>query len=210
MTSNENHTSTDAADETSDSLDPTLGEDELLALLKRSHLAAVTLEKIAKSPASKSRKITLALIGQPKTPRHIALSLLRNLFTFDLMSVGVMPALAADIKIASEESLINRLEKLSIGEKLSLARRASARVVSALINESDARVVNMALENPRITEAMVVKSLVRFNSSELLAQTVRLHPKWSIRPEIQTALQRRADRISHHKAPGKTAAKPDS
>jgi hypothetical protein len=209
MTSNEDHTSTDAAEQTSDGLDPTLGEDEVLAMLKRGHLAAATLESIARSPASKSRKITLALIGQPRTPRHIALSLLRNLFTFDLMSVGVMPTVAADIKIASEESLINRLEKLSIGEKLSLARRASARVVSALINESDARVVNMALENPRITEAMVVKSLVRFNSSELLAETVRLHPKWSIGPEIQAALQRRADRISRNHPPGQTAAKSD-
>jgi hypothetical protein len=174
---------------------PDANEDQTLALIKGSAVTSATLEKTAKAPATaKSRKIKLALIEHPHTPRHVSLSLLRSLYTFDLMTVALMPVVAADIKIAAEESLINRLDKLSTGEKLSLARRASTRVVAALLHQSDARIVNAALESPRLTEIVLVNALVRRGSSELLDQTVRRHDKWSIRPEIQQALQRRADR----------------
>jgi hypothetical protein len=210
MTSKENRSSSNAAVEPAGSPDPTLGEDEVLALLKRSDLAAPTLERIAKTPIARSRKVTLALIRHAKTPRYVALALLRNLFTFDLMSLGLTPGLAVDIKFASEESLINRLEKLSLGEKLSLARRASGRVVAALINQSDARVINMALGNSRITQAMVVKALAHLPSSEVLVQAVRCHSKWSLSPEIQTVLQRRADRSAQNNAGGQTAVESDS
>ena len=187
--------------------DPSLNEDQVLALLKRNDIAAAVLEKIARNPASsKSRKIKLALMEHSRTPRHVALSLLRNLFTFDLMNVALMPTVAADIKIAAEESLIHRLDKLSIGEKLSLARRASARVVGVLVNEADTRIVTASLESPRLTEAMLVNSLMRHASSELMVQAVRLHPKWSIRPEIQQAVQRRAERLSQSKLSAENTA----
>jgi hypothetical protein len=190
--------------------DPALSEEQALALLAHGDLTASVLEKMGKHPVSKRRKVALALIAQLRTPRHIALSLLRNLFTFDLMGVALIPAVAADIKIASEESLIRRLEKLSVGEKLSLARRASARVIGALVKEADARVVNVALESSRLTEAMVVESLVRFDSSELLAQAVCRHPKWAIRPEIQRALERRAERLSQNDDSGEASAESNS
>ncbi|HEX4486045.1 MAG TPA: hypothetical protein VH088_07255 [Terriglobales bacterium] len=172
-----------------------VNEDQTLALLRQPAATSAVLEKIAKDPATaKSRKIKLALIEHLHTPRHVSLLLLRNLYTFDLMTVALMPVVAADIKIAAEESLIQRLEKLSIGEKLSLARRASTRVVAALLHQSDARIVNAALETPRLTEIVLVNALASRDSSDLLDQTVRRHAKWSLRPEIQQALQRRADR----------------
>ena len=185
--------------------DPALSEDIALALLKRGDLTAPTLEKLAKNPAlAKSRKIKIALIEQPRTPRHVSLSLLRHLYTFDLMTVALMPVVAADIKIAVEEALINRLETISTGEKMSLARRASARVAAALLADADMRVVNTALENSRLTEAMVAKSLLRHDSADSLAESVGRHVKWSLRPEIQHALQRRAERMAANQSPEQT------
>jgi hypothetical protein len=190
---------------------PALSEDRALALLRSGDLTAGALEKIAQNPALvKSRKIRLALLEHPRIPRHLSLSLLRNLFTFDLMSVALMPTVAAEIKIAAEESLIHRLEKLSVGEKLSLARRAPTRVVAARVMEGDGRIVNTALENPRLTEAMVVKSLSRHDSSEFLAHAIRRHPKWSNRPEIKHALARRAERLSQSNLSDQTIAGSDS
>jgi hypothetical protein len=100
-----------------------------------------------------------------------------------------MPTIAADIKIAAEESLINRLEKLSLGEKLSLARRASGRVAAALLNEPDARVVDAALQNARVTETAVIKQLTRRKTNQILVEAISNHPKWMLRPEIVVALQ---------------------
>ena len=185
--------------------DPALTEDLALALLKRSALTAPSLEKLAKNPAlAKSRKVKIALIQHPRTPRHLSLSLLRHLYTFDLMTLALMPVVAADIKIAVEEALINRLETISIGERMSLARRASARVVAALLGDTDMRVVNTALENSRLTQAMVAKSLLRHDSADSLAEAVRRNGKWPLRPEIQIALQRRADRIAANLPPERT------
>jgi hypothetical protein len=130
--------------------------------------------------------------------------LLRHLYTFDLMTLALMPVVAADIKIAVEEALINRLETISIGERMSLARRASARVVAALLGDTDMRVVNTALENSRLTQAMVAKSLLRHDSADSLAEAVRRNGKWPLRPEIQIALQRRADRIAANLPPERT------
>jgi len=170
---------------------PELTEDLALALLKRAELDRETLEKISKSGGlMKSRKVRLALVEHPKTPRHVLLPLLRHLFTFDLMRVALRPAIASDIKVAAEESLINRLEKLSLGERLSLARRASGRVAGALLHDSEPQVINVALQNSRLTEAAVIKELARRQANLHLIHAIYGHSKWSVRKEISIALLR--------------------
>ena len=171
--------------------DPELTEDLTLALLKRPDLQPEFLQKVSKnSSLMKSRKVKLALVEHPKTPRHVLLPLLRHLFTFDLMRVALRPTIAAEIRVAAEESLINRLEKLSLGEKLSLARRASGRVAGALLHDSEPRMIGAALQNSRLTEAAVIKELSRRQANSQLVTEICAHPKWSVRKEIKIALLR--------------------
>jgi hypothetical protein len=100
-----------------------LDEDSALALLQRTDLQPDSIEKLSKnSIASKSRKVKLAIVRHPKSPRHVSLPLIRKLFTFDLMQVALTPVVAGDLKMAAEEVLINRLETISGGEKLSSLR----------------------------------------------------------------------------------------
>ena len=173
-----------------DDMGPALTEDFALSLLKQPALSPEVLEKISKNSAlMKSRKLKLALVAHPKTPRHLLLPVLRHLFTFDLMRVALMPTIAADIKIAAEESLITRLEKLSLGEKLSLARRASGRVAASLLDEPDRRVIDAALQNSRLTETAIIKQLTRRKTNQILVDAICNHPKWKLRPEIMVALK---------------------
>ena len=60
-----------------------------------------------------------------------------------------------------EESLIARMESISSGERLTLAKRGSTRVAAALLADLDERVMRAALENPYMTEAWIVKALLR-------------------------------------------------
>jgi len=171
--------------------DSALDEDLALALLQRSDLPAEVLEQISKNAAvGNSRKVKLALLGHAKTPRHVSLALLRKLFTFDLMKVALTPLVAGDIKAAAEEALIKRLESLSLGERISLARRAAGRVVGALLHDPETRVIHAALENPRLTEGLVVRALMKNGASAALVLAVCEHPKWSLRYEIRVALLR--------------------
>jgi hypothetical protein len=168
---------------------PTLTEDLALQLLKRNDLPAEILERIGKNGAvAKSRKVKLALIKHPRTPRHVSMPMLRHLFTFELMHVALAPVVPADVKLAAEETLIRRLETISIGEKLSLARRASGRVSGELLLDPEPRVVSTALENSRLTEAAVIKVLMRQNVTAKFVELVCHHPKWSMRREVRIAL----------------------
>jgi hypothetical protein len=171
--------------------DPTFNEDLALALLKNTDLQPETLEQISKNGALlKSRKIKLGVVEHPKTPRHISLHLLRQLFTFDLMKVALTPLVAGDIKSAAEEALIKRLESLSLGERMSLARRASGRVAGALLLDPENRVVDAALENSRLAEALIIRALTRHECRPALVRSVCQHARWSLRRDIRVALLR--------------------
>src|SRR2546430_6729074 len=157
--------------------DPALAEDFALALLKRSDLPVEVMEQLAKNTnALKSRKVKIALASHPKTPRHVSVPLARQFYTFDLMKVALSPTVPADVKVAVDDVLISRLKTVTTGERLTLARRASGRVAAALLLEVEimdgktiagktvacgTRVMRAALENPRLTEALVINSVLR-------------------------------------------------
>jgi hypothetical protein len=191
--------------------DPDLTEDLALALLKRADLPAEVLEQFAKNAnAVKSRKVKIALAGHPRTPRHVSVPLVRQFYTFDLMNIALSPSVPADVKVAADDVLISRLNTVTIGERLTLARRASGRVAAALLRDVekmdgkivDGRVINAetvgrenrvmqtALENPRLTEALVISSVLRPAASAALVHAVAHHAKWSCRREIRAALLR--------------------
>lgn len=193
MTSDDVHPAapTLSMDTSQDSLNSeSAGEDQALSLLKQADLAAQTIEELSKNPALlKSRKVRLAIVGHPRAPRHVSLALLRQLFTFDLMQVALLPTVAGDIKKAAEDALINRLESVTLGERLSLARRSSGRVASVLLGDKETRVTSEALENPRLTELLILRAL-NDDASQHLVHSVCQHPKWSTRREIRSALLR--------------------
>jgi hypothetical protein len=171
--------------------DPALTEDLALGLLKRRDLPTEVLDRLSKNgSAIKSRKVKLALLEHPKTPRHVSIPIVRHLFTFDLMQMALRPVVPADIKMVAEEALITRLEKISAGERLSLAHRASGRVAGALLLDPEPRVIHAALENSRLTESSVIKAATRREAPAAFVEAVCHHSRWSPRPEIRLALLR--------------------
>jgi hypothetical protein len=170
---------------------PPLNEDLALALLERRDLPPESFEQLSQNPAAmKSRKVRVALAAHPRAPRHLALRLLRQFYTFDLMQLALLPAAAADLKHVADEQLVARLASVTLGERLALARRASETVASALLLDKDPRVSHTALENGRLTEAAVIKALMRVNASTAFVEAVCQHPKWSLRREIRLTLLR--------------------
>ncbi len=171
--------------------DPALSEDLALALLKRADLAAEALEALFRNASvSKLRKVKMALASHLHTPRRIALQLIRDFYSFDLMQFALTPVVPADLKRVADELLVARLSSISLGERISLTRRGSAAVAAALLLDKEAAVWRPALENPRLTEAAVVKVLLRPTASAALVEAVSHHSKWSVRPEIRSALLR--------------------
>jgi hypothetical protein len=169
--------------------DRRLTEELALALLERHDLPASALEQLAKHAAlKKSRKVLLALVIHPHTPRFVSLPRLKHLHTFELMQVALTLAVAADVRAAADEAILHRQETISAGERLTLAKRGSGRLAAALLLDPEPRVVEAALQNPQLTEALVVKALMKERGPQALAERVSGHPKWSLRHEVQRAL----------------------
>ena len=169
--------------------DPRLTEELALALLERRDLPASGLEQLARHPSlKKNRKVRVALVKHPRTPRFVSLPLLKHLHTFELMQVALTPAVAADLKAAADEAILNRRETISPGERLTLAKRGSGRLAAALLLDPEPRILEAALQNPQLTEAMVVKALMKQRAPQTLAEQVSRHPKWTVCREVQRAL----------------------
>ena len=170
---------------------PGLTEDAALGLLNRSDLPAEALEAISKNGGlMKRRKIRVGVARHPNTPRHVSLPLLRQLYTFDLMQVALTPITPADVKKAADEILAAKLASISSGERLSLAKRGSTRIAGELLVDKEPRIMQAALENGRVTEAVIVKALARHDAPAPFVEAVCHHPKWSLRREIRIALLR--------------------
>jgi hypothetical protein len=174
-----------------DSSQPALSEDLALAQLNNRDLSAEQIEEVSRNRnLLKSRKVRFALAAHPHTPRQLALRLIRELYTFDLMQLSLTPAVAADLKRLADELLVSRLASITLGERLSLARRSSGLVAAALLLDKESGVWQAALQNPRLTEAAVVKALQALGSSPAFVEAVCHDPKWSVRHEIRIALLR--------------------
>ena len=168
-------------------------EDLALAQLKDRDLAAEAIEEINQNAGlMKSRKVRAAVAAHPRTPRRLALRVIREFYTFELMQFAMTPAAAADLKRIAEELLVSRLAGMTLGERISLARRSSTLVAGALLLDKESQVWQPALENPRLTEAAVVKALQKTGASVAFVEAVSHHPKWSVRHEVQVALLRSA------------------
>jgi len=191
-------------------VDGSLSEDAALSLLKRADLAPEILEQLSKiGELMKYRKVKLALVEHPRTPRHVSLPLIRQLYTFDLMQVALTPAVPTDVKRAADEALVNRVETLASGERLTLAHRGSGRIAEALLGDAETRVMQAALQNSRLTEASMVRALTRPSATGAFVDAVAHHPQWSLRREVRVALLRnektpmaRAVEFAHGLPPG--------
>jgi len=171
--------------------DKRLTEDLALALLQRRDLPAAAIEAMVKNGAvMKHRSVINAVVVHPHAPRHVSLPIIRRLFAFELMNIALTPAVFADIKKFAEDVLISRLENTTPGERMSLAKRSSPAVAAALLLDPERRIMEATLQNPRMTEAAIVKALMRDDAPQHLIDTVCHDPKWSLRREVRIALLR--------------------
>jgi hypothetical protein len=169
--------------------DSRLTEDLALALLNHRDLPREALEALSKNGSvARQRKVQLALVIHPHTPRHISVPTIRHIYTFELMQVALLPVVPPDVKRAAEEVIIGRLASITSGERFTLAKRSSGRVAAALLLDKEERIMQAALANPQMTELHIVKVLKAEAGTELLAPAVSRHQKWSFRNDVKAAL----------------------
>lgn len=170
---------------------PALDELQLCMLLERKDLPGEVLEEIGRrKPLLKNYRVKRALSLHPRVPRLVGLRLLRELYLMDLVQIALSAACSAELRRNAEEQVLAKLPQLALGQKITLARRGPARVAGALLSEGHVQVLPIALENPFLTEAQVLKALSREKLSLRVVQAVLHHKKWSHSYNVRLALVR--------------------
>jgi hypothetical protein len=170
---------------------PHLQEHDLLRLLERKDLAHEVIRELARHPEiRRSYPAQLALVRHPKTPRLVSLPLMKFLYTFDLLRVAQTPGVPADIKMVAEEAILKKLEGMSRGEKISLARRGTGRLAAGLLLKPDLELIRAALDNPFLTEGYLLKVLAREGLPSAVVEQLAQHSRWSHHYHLRLALIR--------------------
>ncbi len=170
---------------------PAFDEEKICLLLARKDLPVEVLDELgARKNLLKNYAVKKALMFHPRTPRLIGLRLLRELYLMDLVQFTLSPSVSAEIKLQAEAQIVARMPQLPLGQKVALARRAPGRVAGALVAEGHPEVLRVALENPFLTEANILKTLARENVPLAAVQALCKHPKWSQMYNVRLALVR--------------------
>jgi hypothetical protein len=170
---------------------PALDETKLCLLLERKDLPGEILEEVGRRKhLLKNYRLKRALALHPRAPRLISLRLLGDLYLMDLVQIALSPGVLAELKRSAEEQLLARLPQLPLGQKITLARRGPARVAGTLLADGHAKVIPVALDNPNVTEAQVLKVLSREKLPTALIPAISQHRKWSVSYNVRLALVR--------------------
>lgn len=170
---------------------PALNEETLGLVLQRKDLPVEFLEKVLlRRQFLKSYRVKKALAFHPHTPRTAGFRLLRELYLMDLVQFAISPGTLPDMKLKAEEQVISKLPQLPLGQKITLARRAPARIAGALLGEGSPPVVKAALGNPNLTEAQVLRVLSRDKLPAVVVQSIVRDEKWSHIYNVRIALIR--------------------
>lgn len=183
------------------------GRDELLALVDEHlvELSPAEVRQILRNPYCASEAVELLarqerllayyevrreLALARQTPEALALRLVPGLWWRDLMLLSLDARLAPLVRRAAELNLVARLPKLAVGEKVSLARRASGGIFSHLRNDPNPRVITALLDNPRLTEGLLLPLVASATASPLVLQLIAGDPRWGPRYPIRLAVAR--------------------
>lgn len=183
------------------------GRDELLALVQShaAELAPAEVRQIVRNPYC-GREVIELVAGQDRllayyevrrelalarqTPEALALRLVPGLWWRDLMLVSLDARLPPLVRRVAEQGLTARLPKLAVGEKVSLARRASGGTLAHLRHDPNPRVIAALLDNPRLTEGLLLPLLASTAAAPPVLRLVAGDPRWGPRYPIRLAVAR--------------------
>lgn len=171
---------------------PDLDEEDLLVLLRRQDLTPEVLRQIAgDARRTKSYAVRLALARHPRTPPSSSLTFVQQLHLFDVVAVSLIPTLPREVKAAADGAVLQRLKEMPLGVRVTLGRRtASEPVLARLLVDREARVVDAALSNSRLTEASVVRAVRDASAPPHAIDAISRNPRWSVRRDVRFALVR--------------------
>jgi hypothetical protein len=166
-------------------------ERDVLQTLRHPYASGAVLEEILCSKTFMAlRSVRKALALHPATPRHAALRCLDDLTWRDLLDVGREARTLPPVRRSANQKLLDALRRLSVGEKIALARLADRDLVPALLDQEDPRITEAVLRNPRLTSEDLVRWLTVGSPDSPRLALLAGDPRWNQRPAVRQAMLR--------------------
>lgn len=168
---------------------PDIGPDEARQAMRNPFFTAEMAETLAGERRLLAfYEVRRDLAQNLRTPEALALRFLTGLYWRDLMVIGLDTRLRPTLRRAADQHLLARLSEVALGEKIALARRASAGVLLQLRHDPNARVIAALLDNPRLTEGTLApvahSSSTPPSTLDVIAHDRRWGPRYGLRLAI--------------------------
>lgn len=137
-----------------------------------------------------AHEVRVALVRHPKTPQTHALRFVSGLYWRELLALGTDTRISPVVRRAADRALQARLPGLAVGEKIAIGRRASPGVLNRLRRDPSPKVVAALLENPRLTEGMLMPLVQDETAEPGVLEIIARDRRWGIRYEVRVGLAR--------------------
>lgn len=180
-------------------------ESQLLSLVRRhlDELDATLLRQVLRHPFLSSEVIQLLLENQeivgsyevrhdlaahPKTPDARAMQFVATLYWRDLARLSAEARVRPTVRRAAERRLAERLPGLAVGEKVTIARRCGPGLMGRIAQDTNPRVIQALLENPRLTEGVLLQLVSRDSARPEILTLVARDRRWGVRYRIRVPI----------------------
>src|SRR6266550_2639934 len=164
-------------------------EDEALAVLDNPYVTPAICQKIAQTQRLTGfYSVRARLVAHKLTPLAHAVKLVHYLYWADLVRLSVEVKVPAPVRRAIDTLLVNRVDKLTLGERVTSAKRCSHALIKAFLFDPDPKVFEALLVNQRLREddLLVVANSDRASPAQL--GMIAADRKWSYRYTVRKAL----------------------
>jgi hypothetical protein len=163
--------------------------DEACRILCARRISAEALGRIASDKRLQaSYEVRLRTVLRPELPLASGLPLLGSLRWRDLARVMDDVRLFAPLRARAEQLLGERIDEMTSGEKVTLARLASRVLIRRLRDTYDARVVGALLSNPRAIEEDALRIAKNESSPSTVLAALARSERWAGRHAVRLAL----------------------
>jgi hypothetical protein len=169
-------------------LNEPIEESVLMTVLRRA-VPPSFLEILSSAPPWSERPRVLArVVLNPRAPRRLSLRLLPQLSWRELADVASAAWVPSGVRGRAEALVCEVVRDLRLGDRITLARIATTKVLSLVLLDGDARVAEAALQNPRLREQDLVRALTREDVPKTLLETCVSLSRWASSYAVRLAL----------------------
>jgi hypothetical protein len=169
-------------------------EEEALAVIANVNVTPQILGKIAQTPRITGfHSVRVRLVAHRQTPQAHAVKLVHYLYWIDLLNLSVDVQVPAPVRRSVDTQLLARVEKLSLGERVTSARRCSQALVKVFLYDANPRVFEALLVNKRLREDDLLALIASHRATREQLRMIAEDMRWSHRYAVRKALVLNAD-----------------